>query len=141
MIKIIFFLCCMCYSILSVAQDTTSGNANFGGRHCRGTHGLCSIGEEKSIANHNTIIGYHNHTITFTIDRNLIGIIEEFQIVGRPILTSDIDMTLFFTMDDDFTLSTTLITSLKIPSQTIVISKGVYPVYVTKEHLLITFKL
>lgn len=139
--KILFFLCCICYSVFGIGQNTTSGNTNFSGRHCRGTNGLCSINNDKNGDSTNTIITYHTNTITFTVDRSLISSIEETQIVGRPILNSDIKTILFFTMDNDFTFSNTLVSHLKIPSQTIVIKKGYYPVYVTKENLIITFKL
>ncbi|MFT5890954.1 MAG: hypothetical protein ACI9Y7_001053 [Dokdonia sp.] len=145
--KAIALLFCIWYTLLpSISQNEaikneTSGHTNFSGRHCRGTHGLCSISEEKNMDGNNTVIAYDDNTVTFTIDRNLISTSEEIQIVGRPILTSDIDTTLFFTMDDDFTLSTTLANYLETPSQTIIITKGSYPVYVTKEELLISFKL
>ncbi|MEP0265137.1 hypothetical protein [Dokdonia sp.] len=146
--KAITLLFCIWYTISSISQDgviknETSGNTNFSGRHCRGTNGLCSISEEKNMDSNNTVIAYNDNkaAITFTIDRNRISTAEEIQILGRPIQASDIDMTLSFIMDDDFTLNTTLVTYLQIPSQTVIITKGSYPVYVSKEHLLITFKL
>lgn len=125
------------YSQIAITTDT-----NFSGRHCRGTNGLCSTDENKSAGSSNTVIAFDNNdTITFTVDRNLIGTAEEIQIIGRPIETSDIDTVLTFTMDDDFTLNTTVATFLQIPSQFIVIEEGNYPVYISEEHLLITFKL
>ncbi|WP_299684570.1 hypothetical protein [uncultured Dokdonia sp.] len=146
MIKVIVIFLCIWYTNPGISQmgagrNETSGNTNFSGRHCRGTNGLCSINNDKNRDSTNTIITYHTNTITFTIDRSLISSIEETQIVGRPILDSDIKTILFFTMGDDFTFSNTLVSHLKIPSQTIVIKKGYYPVYVTKENLIITFKL
>jgi hypothetical protein len=124
------------YSQVGITTDT-----NFSGRHCRGTNGLCSTDENKSVSSSNTVIGYDDETVTFTIDRNRIGTTEEIQIIGRPIETSDIDTTLTFIMEDDFTLNTTVVTYLQIPSQMVVITEGSYPVYVSEEHLLITFKL
>lgn len=133
---LILFISSVTYSQVGITTDT-----NFSGRHCRGTNGLCSTDENKSMSNSNTVIGYDDDTVTFTIDRNRIGTTEEIQIIGRPIETSDIDTTLTFIMEDDFTLNTAVVTYLQIPSQMVVITEGNYPVYVSEEHLLITFKL
>lgn len=133
---LILLISSVTYSQMGITTDT-----NFSGRHCRGTNGLCSTDENKSASSSNTVIAYDDDTVTFTIDRSLIGTTEETQIIGRPIETSDIDTILTFIMEDEFTLNTAVVTYLQIPSQLVVITEGSYPVYVSEEHLLITFKL
>ena len=139
MMKNLLHILIFLISIVTYAQDEVTTDTNFSGRHCRGTHGLCSSEENRSAVNSNTVITYHNNTITFTINRSLIDTTEEIQIIGRPIEESDINTTQTFIMDDDFTLDSALISSLKIPIELAVIKAGNYPVYVSEEHLLITF--
>lgn len=143
--KIIFIVLIVPLLSLTLSNNTATEaefNANFSGRHCRGTQGLCSVNKSSRSTETNTRITYNlNHSITFTIYRNKLNPYQEIQILGQP--NNDIEDTskLFYIMDYDFELDTTLCRDLEISTITSTIIKGRYPIQVKNNTFIITFKL
>ncbi len=138
--KKIIYAILLCIPLVSFCQENktsneTDVNITWDGRHCRGTNGLCNISntEDNKVLSNATIIDHKDGTITFNIDRNKLSNEEQLKIVGReltPLLESN---DFIYALDYDFEFA--------MWDKTNVISKGNYPLIITKDTITITLNL
>lgn len=117
-------------------------NANWSGRGCRGTNGLCNIEISSKTASNATLQYDPDETLRLIIYRTKLSSEEESKIVRVKLEEDSKESTLIFIMDDDFELTSQTKTTLKIPQNiSSVITKGEYPVEITSDYIIISFKI
>ncbi|WGD35645.1 hypothetical protein [Olleya sp. YS] len=128
------------HSFSQETNDPVDVNANWSGRGCRGTNGLCNI----DITNNNMTnarIHYDSYDLILVIDRSKLTQEDESNLVSVRLNKDSNESELIFIMDDDFELEAETKTILNIPENLSTITKGEYPLEVTSDSIIITLKI
>ncbi|WP_452230956.1 hypothetical protein [Lacinutrix sp. MEBiC02404] len=139
---------CLPLMLFSQQKNTTektsiNGELTFGKNpDCIRRGGICTFNTSQSKAQGNTQIIYNKeNSITLIIDRTKITKEEEYKIVGQYLTTTSKVNALTFIMEEDLTLEAETKTGLKTAKHLTKITKGNYPVYITKDTFTIILKL
>lgn len=134
--------------MLVFAQSGTNNNSitaktSFNGRHCRGTHGLCSIDNTVRTIDTNSTITYDevSNTIIAEINRSRISLHEHFQILQEDPQNYTGNTQVYYLVEDDFMIPNSISQQLQIHGQDIKIHSGMYPLIMTEDTITITFNL
>ncbi|WP_299890489.1 hypothetical protein [uncultured Lacinutrix sp.] len=145
--KIINFLF-LFYSFFAFSQgekltDSISVVTSFNGRHCDGKHGLCdiTISEEGKKESGNASLYNNNGKLKLVIHRNKLSNTEEYKVMGKRISKFVQEKESIYTIDYDFELDSNISNRLKLKNKTYTILRGRYPLIITNDAFIITFKL
>ncbi len=127
------------YNSLNTKAQTFGRYGDCSGR------GLCSIAEEninKFTATQKMSISSNNDTtITLKIYLKNITPADEVKILGKPFLKFNIKDSLLFLMDNDLILTSTQKSLLELPTVTTKICKGIYPMQLLTNEIIIQLKV
>jgi len=132
---------CIPFYCFSQNQSALDVNANWTGRGCRGTNGLCNIDVSTGSSSNALLQNHDNETITLSINRELLTIEEESNLVSVRLTKNSAESEFIFIMEDDFELDSQTKTSLNLPQGEHSIEQGEYPVEITNEYIIIWFKI
>ena len=141
---LLLFFCFLSFCGYSqIANDSiVSLKTSFKGRHCRGTHGLCSFDDTKSEAETNSKIVYDliNDRILLYIDRTKVTQQEQYHIVRGNIDSTATNTQSYYLMEDDFIIPSHICSQLRLNEKN-KIDKGLHPLSISEDLITITFKL
>lgn len=134
--------------ILVFAQSGTTNTSitaktSFNGRHCRGTHGLCSFDATARTIDTNCTISYNEieNTIIIEINRSKISLQEHVQILREDPQNYTSSTQVYYLMEDDFIIPNSISQQLQIHGQDVKINSGSFPLIMTEDTIIITFNL
>lgn len=124
-------------------DNSITAKTSFTGRHCRGTHGLCNFDDTAKSIDSNSIISYDElgNSIIIEINRSRISPEEQLHILQANPQNYLPGTQMYYLMEDDFVVPTSISLQLQIYSEDIIIPSGVYPLTISDDTITITFNL
>jgi hypothetical protein len=143
---IIYTLMILCFPFYGFSQNQGGANlvdvnANWTGRACRGTNGLCNIEVSTSSASNGLLENHDNETLSLSINRQMITPEDESNLVSVRLAPNSEESEFIFIMEDDYELESQTIISLNLPAGSHTIDQGEYPVEITNDFIIIWFKI
>ena len=137
------FMPMLVFAQSGTTNTSITSKTSFNGRHCRGTHGLCSIDETARTIDTNSIVWYNQaeNTIIIEINRSRINLQEHFHILREDPQNYTGNTQVDYLMEDDFIIPNSISQQLQIYEPDVKINSGTYPLTMTENTITITFNL
>ncbi|WP_299208066.1 hypothetical protein [uncultured Dokdonia sp.] len=137
------FIPSLIFGQIETNNNSITAKTSFNGRHCRGTHGLCSFDDTARTIDTNSTITYNEvgNTIIIEVNRSRINSNEHFQILREDPQNYIENTQIYYLMEDDFMIPNSISQQLHIFRQDVKINSGMYPLIMTENTITITFNL
>jgi hypothetical protein len=139
-ITILFFVC---IGNTCIAQGNPIRiNTSFTGFHCDGKHGICDIDQANNRSQSNAeIILNEDGTLTLKIERSKLSENNLKSIIETSSLSTNTSKQYFFVVEEVFMIPISVANALDQGNHPLQIKKGNYPIFVTNNHLSLTFTI
>ncbi len=130
-------------STITFAQQEVPLSGNFGGTRCNGSVGLCNIGQNPTGKSQGKLFAQKQNDNSFQliILRSKLSDQEELSIIGKPISSLNQKKPPLFIVEEDFLLDNTVVRSIGLTDDYILIPAGEYPMSFDDEKVYIYFTL
>lgn len=137
------FMPMLVFAQSGTTNTSITAKTSFNGRHCRGTHGLCSFDDTARTIDTNSTIIYDGarNTIIIEINRSRINLQEHFHILREDPQNYTGNTQVYYLMEDDFIIPNSISQQLQIYEPDVKINSGTYPLTMTENTITITFNL
>ncbi len=143
--KLLIILSLICISTIAQAQnDTKTVEVDIRGRSCIGGLGICNVNpgneSQKSSSPKKSMRSLSDHHLILALDINQLSPQESYEILSRPLPTSNTEE-IYFTQEFDFVFTDEMLEYLGMDIRYNTIKKGDYPLTIIEDHIEIDLEL
>lgn len=141
--KNLIYTAILCMPLIIIGQNEIQTESNFNGRHCRGKVGLCAIGSGDMAKNNvnSTLIYDAKKGLVLNIKMDNLTDEELSKAFGKVVNRKNNNEELLLIVEEDFELDQSLLKTLKVPKERVIIKSGNYASIRKVNSVTVLFKL